>query len=910
VFDPHLVVEAYLNSAWQDLSGYVRTADGVQITRGRKNEAGQAEPQQCTLTLDNTDGRFSVRNPTGPYFGTIGRNTPIRVALKSAADSFNRAASSGWGTLDLGGSWATTLGSGGTVSATDWFTQATSGGIGWHSVPAAPAYRCSLLNTVTFADVDVAVSFRAGASTPAGGNYEPANLMLRYNSSTDYYMARVECTPSSTVLLSLIHVDGTTIVAPTTISGLAWAAGTTTLRVRAQIEGKTLRAKVWDATTGTEPLAWQVSGTDTVARTASSGQVGIRSGVASGVTNTKPILFQYVNFEVRSMRFAGEVAEWPNSFSLSDKDRTASITASGITRRIGSASSPLRPTLDRYLATQSPTCWWPLEDGKNATGGARTDGISPAIFQLNSLGNGAITWAADTTLPGTLQAPQLSKGGGLWCGTNGDLGGTSWHISWQQKATSGSGAQVLIGTFSIGVLLLTTFTDGSIEVDLTLGNPLSPTTLMTVAAPALSTFDGQWWTFGLTAVMVSGRTDWALWLNGNVVATASTSSFTIRSVAAVTLQSPAGTTTGVEFAHLAIWNSVPSNTVLGTIRTAALGYAGELAGTRVARLCAEQGVDLVQAGDYTSTGAMGPQLPANLIDLVRECAVVDQGTLAEARGTSALVYRAFSDRTNRATAVSAAFTDLAAPPKPVDDDSSTVNDVVVKRVNGGSYEAVQTTGPLNTADPGSGGIGKYEKSYTVNCYSDAQLPFLAGWLLGLGTVDQARWPTLTFLRESVSSTLAAALLQADLDSKVVVAARPTSKFYDDVQQLVAGYTETISVDGHRIVFNTVPEEPYHVAVLDDGVSRVDHAAAYTNATLTTTATSMSVKSLDGTLWTTDAAEMPYDVIVAGERMTVTNCTGSSSPQAMTVTRSVNGVVKTHTADEQVRLFRPCYVGLG
>jgi hypothetical protein len=175
-------------------------------------------------------------------------------------------------------------------------------------------------------------------------------------------------------------------------------------------------------------------------------------------------------------------------------------------------------------------------------------------------------------------------------------------------------------------------------------------------------------------------------------------------------------------------------------------------------------------------------------------------------------------------------------------------------------------------------------------------------------VDQARWPTLTFLREALPS-LATALLLADLDSKITVAGNAAYKLYDDVQQLVAGYTETISVNGHRIVFNCVPEEPYHVGVLDDGVSRVDHAAAYTNGTLNTTATSMSVKSLDGTLWTVDAAEMPYDITVSGERMTVTNCTGSSSPQTMTVTRSVNGVVKTHVADEQVRLFRPCYVGM-
>jgi hypothetical protein len=63
------------------------------------------------------------------------------------------------------------------------------------------------------------------------------------------------------------------------------------------------------------------------------------------------------------------------------------------------------------------------------------------------------------------------------------------------------------------------------------------------------------------------------------------------------------------------------------------------------------------------------------------------------------------------------------------------------------------------------------------------------------------------------------------------------------------------------------------------------------------------------LWTTTAGDFPFDIIVGGERMTVTNITGSSSPQTFTVTRSVNGVVKSQIAATDVRLFTPCYVAL-
>jgi hypothetical protein len=66
----------------------------------------------------------------------------------------------------------------------------------------------------------------------------------------------------------------------------------------------------------------------------------------------------------------------------------------------------------------------------------------------------------------------------------------------------------------------------------------------------------------------------------------------------------------------------------------------------------------------------------------------------------------------------------------------------------------------------------------------------------------------------------------------------------------------------------------------------------------------------GPLWTTDAAEMPFDVDIGGERVTVTNIGApSGSDQAVTVSRSVNGVVKAHDAGTPVRLWNPARYGL-
>jgi hypothetical protein len=58
------------------------------------------------------------------------------------------------------------------------------------------------------------------------------------------------------------------------------------------------------------------------------------------------------------------------------------------------------------------------------------------------------------------------------------------------------------------------------------------------------------------------------------------------------------------------------------------------------------------------------------------------------------------------------------------------------------------------------------------------------------------------------------------------------------------------------------------------------------------------------LWTTAAADFPFDVQCGGERMTVTGVSGTASPQVLTVTRGVNGLIKAQAAGTPLSLFYP------
>ena len=57
------------------------TSPPVTLVRGRADESRQANPGSGTWEWNNRDGRFSPKNPVSPYYGQLGRNTPVRWSV-------------------------------------------------------------------------------------------------------------------------------------------------------------------------------------------------------------------------------------------------------------------------------------------------------------------------------------------------------------------------------------------------------------------------------------------------------------------------------------------------------------------------------------------------------------------------------------------------------------------------------------------------------------------------------------------------------------------------------------------------------------------------------------------------------------------------------------------------------------
>jgi hypothetical protein len=213
------------------------------------------------------------------------------------------------------------------------------------------------------------------------------------------------------------------------------------------------------------------------------------------------------------------------------------------------------------------------------------------------------------------------------------------------------------------------------------------------------------------------------------------------------------------------------------------------------------------------------------------------------------------------------------------------------------------SGPLSTSAPPDG-VGRYDETLTLNLYTDSQTEDAAGWRLHLGTVDEARFPVIGVnLARAVyaaSSTLSRSVEDLDVGDRFTIADPPAWLPPDTISLLALGTIETLSNFTETIDVNCGPETPYgQVAIYDDSASRYTSDGTVTAEALDTTETGVDVTTASGPVWSD--ADGDFQVIVGGEVMTVTAISGATASQTFTVTRSVNGVVKSHSPGAEVRL---------
>jgi hypothetical protein len=863
---------------WTEITSDVRFSTGVSIEAGRRDEGSHADPSKCTLVLNNRAGNYSTRNALGAYYGDLRRNTPLAVRVDRLADTFTRTSASGWGTSDSGFVWAHT-------STSTW---TVDGSQGVSTFAAANSSAIAVNGTGGGLDVDVEFVASIGARTT--GSAWVTSAILRYADVNNFYLVGIEFATDNTIKVSCHkYVAGafSTIVGATA-TGISYSANTK-IRVRAVASGANLQVKAW-LDGGTEPSDWNAETQDTDNLTGSA--VGIFQWRESGNTNVGSLAVKLDSYTCSAILFTGLVSEWPVRWNKVGTDSVVQVTANGITRRLQQGATPVHSPLYRQLIAQSPAGYWPGEDDSGATQVG-----TPLAGQLAARVSD-VSFASASDLPGSDPVMVVNSTAG-WI-TGGILA--------SPLNSAGYAAMVLVKLGSLPAAatnVIEWYGSGSvyrwvIDADATsfgLTGYDSGDTVVVARTAALFVVDPTRWTAIQLETNVSGGTvTWSLIWNqiGDATFYAMTDSYagTATRIVSFRVVQP---TASSGYAH--IWagpNTLPF--VSTAFSLVSSGYVGETAADRITRLCDEEGIAVLIEPSGVSSEAMGVQRTGTIMTLLQAAQDADMGILYERGG--GLAYRPRSARYNADVdiALDVDSGHLAEAPEPTDDDQRVRNDVTVARDLGGKGRA---TDLASIAE-----VGTYAEQVTLSLSADARCDDQASWRVYLGTLPELRWPRLD-LNFGRNPALIDDWLGCTLGARITVANPPDQLLGEEIDLIVEGYAMRLSPVSWTVALTCSPALPWQVGVL--GTAMVDTAGSELTSNITSSATSFSVDTTTGPVWSTSGTD--FDILVGGERMTCTNITGSSSPQTFTVTRAVNGVVKAHDAGTAVNVYRPLVVAL-
>lgn len=844
---------------WTDITDYVYTRDGgIQIQRGRQDEGSSLQPGAARFSLNNRDGRFSPRNPTGPYYGKIGRNIPMRISTRlgttrlvcpTNVDGIQAPDSAGLsitGDLDL------------RVDAriADW-----TRGDQFITKFSAAGQASYILDTNSDGSLVLFWS-------PDGTNFLSAGSTVPLPQTTGRQTVRATLdVDNGAAGRTITFYTGTSVDGPWTQLGapLVQAGVTSIFDSTSLVRGP--------STSNAEVYAFKIlagiGGVERANPDFTAQADGATSFVdAAGNTWTVSGAAEITN---RRYRFHGEVSSWPQAWDLSGNDVWAPLEAAGVLRRLGQGADALSGPIQRFVLGNSVTAYayWPLEDESGATsiasglsGGpamsisgapelasddstffasgplpvmGATSSFSGAVVPFTATGTVQLTFLMHIPAAGATDASVIA-----WIATTGTA--PRWELRYD---TAGSGGLTMRAFDSTGAVILSSGAGFVVN-----GKPLI------VEVELVQDGADVDWRIATTGYTDDVGLQWA-----GTLATRTVGAATNVQIA------PGGGFDGSTFGHVMLHAALP-----GDVESPLRGYAGETAGRRVERLCAEEGITFTAHGDLDQSEPMGAQRPSALLDLFAECQASDMGQVFESRGGLGLAYRTRDSRQYQGAALAMEYGDLSDL-VPVEDDQTTRNDVTVSRIGGSSARTTVDTGPLSTQAPPNG-VGRYSESLGLSLYADSQTGHQAQWRATEGTVDEARYPEIRARLETrpfaTSTSLTDQALDVEHGDLITVSDPPAWLPPDTIQQHTIGQVETLDPFAYGISFVCTPTTPAGATtVYDDTDARYSGEGSYLDAAITSSATEALVAVPEGgPLWTSAPADLPMEVTVGGERLGV------------------------------------------
>jgi hypothetical protein len=745
---------------WSDVSAYLLPPEISANNHGRPDEFTDTSPTVLTFTLDNTDGRFTRFRAASPLYPNVRNGRRIR-----------------WTRVFILRNWVTN----------PTFDVDTSGWVVGGSVPPVLTRTTSMTHSGAGAGL---ITWGTGGTFP-----QIATTLTDLTIGKTYTASAWVNAPATNPALKLV-IGGIGIGSPSTITG-AYQQITLTFVATAT----THSLQVWP---DTSPTSGQTGRVD---------DIQVEEGsVATTFDGTPPLV---------SIRFDGHVNEFPTTWDAPlGQYVPATITATDRMKRFGRPGT-LRSMLeeeilrDTVAAFGTGSAYYPLSEPTGATSAASITASPQGPAALTQAGSGGTLEFAQGTGPGTddLSAPVLtpaSPTAGKYLlaplGTPVGFFGITLE-AWIRTATtstvSRTVAVVYDGSGNATMLSINEF--GEAEAA---GARAAGKETYAIAWASNNVGDGRTHHLVVTESISGTTVTVRLYVDG---IQRSTTTFTSTALPAYRYlgigwwkSNPSGY--GIfngTLAHVAAHSgALAAGRIADHFNAGSNGLAGERTDQRIGRIAdwanlptADRALDV---GDST-VGAQSTsgQQPA---DVARQVAATESGIVFFGR-SGLLTFHNRSRRYNQTPVftLDAAAGHLADELDFPGDDFALTNDFSVTRAGAATARA------LDQASIDEHGL--YRDTAEIVAATDTQAQAAADWRVNTYGDLRVRVPQVTVDVVNLalqSPTLAAAVIAADLSTKLRLANLPAAAPAATVDLFVEGYSETASLGHWLIGFNCSP----------------------------------------------------------------------------------------------------------
>lgn len=903
---PNPGYEMFVNNTWTPITSDMYLEGGTTYARGRRSEGSNTDYGSATLHLKNLDGKYSNRNPSSPYFGKIGRNTPFRQSLQvpdhflsipfntnAQYETADTAALDVTGDIDMRieiapqfwAGYSATLTNLGWSMATKW---AGAGNRSWFLGTTSDG-RVQFTWSADGTNSITAQSTEPVRASPGGRIVVRVTLDVNNGASgntTTFYTSTSTAGPWEQLGAPVVKT-GTTSIFSSTVA--LWVGDDSSIPLSTRIERKIYRFEMRNGINGTVVANpdWSIQNVGLTSFTDSAGRFWIPFSGLGLVSD-------------RVYRFVTEGSEWSPRWGVGGKKVITPVETSGIMRRLDQGTKPVQSALyNRYVngwvnPADAPRAYWPMEDGKFTTLSKSPNPAVKPLLITNMKMSDNDTCPPSAALPTLTSASQIEAPIPTYTPTG------TWQVEAIVRMDSAPSTNSTLfewTTTSSSPWTIWRMMVASGLMQLVVESGDGATTLVFATPNPPNMFGVGWLKFKIFVIETGAdlfvAATWQSLLEQGL-GTVNANSATLVGATAGRInnyKTRFGTNlSGASFGHLAIYDGIPTSD--GPADNA---FNGDRAGTRMMNLSTDQGVPFFGVGSTAQEEPVGYRRAETYLTLMREAEEADGGALCEDRTTAGLIYRDRASMYTQKPALTVPYGHLTTPMDPTDDDQRTRNQTTVQRKDGASSTVSLDVGPMSTQDYPNG-VGLYDQSLTLSLADDNRTATAAGWRNHLGTWDEARHPQIRLMLHEHPEYIKD-VIGIDTGSIIRVTNLPPWLPPGPLDLMVEGYEEMTKPHWWEITFSCSPAGPWNVAVMGgagavpDEYARASSSGSVVSTDMTTTQTTMNVSTTQDTgtihrdkaLWTEAAGHYPMLLRAGGE---VVQATGARPLQNDLFLRSV------------------------